>query len=584
MQRGQLVVFALALGPCGLAVGAWACSGDTSGATAGDDASGDSSMSAGDALTPDSVVIPSPDASSFSCQISPSGPPTPGDPDPVLLCSQQTALGFLLANAYKSGTGVMSTWSASMPYAAGSVHRWQDDVGLAAAIGDFHCSSEAYGNNITTGTFDSTLPDLAGVLTKELSPVPSDYDGAIYFRLHSASLAYSYVNDSVTAPALNAVAEAYARAIQTTFTGTVTLPVAVDGGAEGGIPDGSAADGSSEAAAGDAGPNDAGTGGGTTVTLIGTPGTGGTVAYEPAKSVMAAAALLDMARLHVTDGDAGADVATWEATALGTLAYVWARGRDPVTGLFYASLVTSSDPGHDALGTATPANDVLLTDVQGPIVLGLARAYSAATALSLAATDAGLSVPNYPAWGNAIIAAMSAPPASLFDGIQFMSDAGDPTAPAPPGAFLEGYVPSTGATLTNKTVLGNALLFAGSVRTGIVAASPLSYENNGMRWALSETVPASIALHIGYATTPWPANTNLYSVIVDNTGQNVQQAFLRASSKAWGLAQVSPASGTPGDAGLEPGATDYRTDANLAFIEALTQLWLGFPNAPACVY
>ena len=74
----------------------------------------------------------------------------------------------------------------------------------------------------------------------------------------------------------------------------------------------------------------------------------------------------------------------------------------------------------------------------------------------------------------------------------------------------------------------------------------------------------------------------LFSAIVDSTGQNVQQAFLRATSRSWGLAQVFQ--GDAGDAGLEPGAADYRTDANLAFVEGLTQLWTGFPNPPACVY
>ena len=578
----KLLAFALALGPCGLALGGWACSGDTSSAVAGDDASADdSSITLGDVHT-EFVKMGAPDAS-FACQISPSGPPGPGDPDPVLLCSQQAVLGYVLTYAYKKGQGVMSTWSSSPPYAAGSGHQWQDDVGLAAAIGDFHCGSNAYGNNITTMSFDQTLPDLAGVLTRELSPVPLDDDGAIYYRLRSASLAYSYTNDDVTASALNVIAEAYARAIQTSYTGTATIPAAVDGGVpEAGNPDGAAADGSGEAGVDEAGPTDGGSGGGTMITLIGKPGAGGTVAYEPAKSVMAAAALLDLARLHASDADAGTDVATWRATALGTIAYVWSRGRDPVTGLFYKSLITSSDPGHDALAMVSPANDALLTDVQGPVVLGLARAYSAAVALQ--GPDSGIGpVPNYPAWGDAIVASMNAAPLALFDGVQSLGDGGNVmnAPPAPPGAFFEGYVPSTGATMTNKTVAGNALLFAGFARTGSVVASPLTYENNGLRWAFSQTVPY-VPHHIGYATTPWPARSNLFSAVVDSTGQNVQQAFLRATSKGWGLAQVFPASGL--DAGLEPGATDYRTDANLAFVEALTQLWTVFPNAPACVY
>ena len=62
--------------------------------------------------------------------------------------------------------------------------------------------------------------------------------------------------------------------------------------------------------------------------------------------------------------------------------------------------------------------------------------------------------------------------------------------------------------------------------------------------------------------------------MTDTTGNPEQQAYLRAGSQAYGYALSYPV-----DAGmLEPGATNYRSDAVHAMVEGLTQLWHGAPD------
>ncbi|HTQ43062.1 MAG TPA: hypothetical protein VMI75_09935, partial [Polyangiaceae bacterium] len=156
--------------------------------------------------------------------------------------------------------------------------------------------------------------------------------------------------------------------------------------------------------------------------------------------------------------------------------------------------------------------------------------------------------------------------------------------------FLEGYVPSLNATMPNVPVAGNAYLLGGfAVTTGLDAAAvagckqdpnlnavSCNFENAEIRAALDEYTqdPSS-------STIP-PAHSTLLTVVTDQNGDVIQQAYLPATSRDWGFAQIF--STTPGDAGLEPGATDYSTAANLAMIEALTELWVVRPNAPSCAY
>jgi hypothetical protein len=379
---------------------------------------------------------------------------------------------------------------------------------------------------------DAIMPDLGATIVGELtSSAPTGYDGEDYFRLRAAATGLQYANDTMDSATVGQLADAFARNLQTTYAQTVTLP-------EGG-----------------------------TASVLGTPDGMGNVVYAPAQVIMAAAALVDMASLHASDPDAGADVSTWVATALAAVDYVWERGRDTSTGLFFQQLVTSGDPGHDALGQGMPTPDALLTDVQAEAVLGLARLQDGVNAL--VAADAGIgdaSVTQSTYWNDANAIAQSLVTAGLFDGNIPVAEAGIPS-PVPAGAFMEALVPSTSAIDTNKTTIGNAWLLGAIHRVGVGMLSPYT-----------DVLQPQLLVAVTQQT---PANSSLFTVVTDTqSGNPVQTEYLRASSKDFHYATVfSPDGGTGGQ---EPGATSYRADATAAVIEGLTQLWRGIPNAPPC--
>ncbi len=580
MQRRFIFLASVPLALGAVVAGSGACGSSNSGSPGGTADASDAREEFVETTDVSVDIPPLPDASGYVCWIPGSGDKTQGLTDPVLLCTQDQVLGFVLQYAYVKGTGVMSSWSSTPPsYTAGTAHDWRDDLGLAAAIGDFHCSASYYGSTVDIAKYDSTLVDLHTILPGELPQATQSYDGALYYRMRSAGLAFTYALDDMDATTLRGAAEAWAANVVASFT-TMVTPPATGGGGDGGAADAGAGDAAAPAP----------------VALIGTPKGGGVVEYAPAQSIMAAAALLDMARLHANDPDAGAAPATWTATARGTLDYVWSRARDPMTGLFYQKLDTSSDPGHDALAPGgMPTSDAVLTDVQGAAILGFARAMRALGATP--ASDAGPppTPAPYAGWANQLVGAMTG--LGLFKGgaadyppslCQGCAMGVEPQAHA--SAFLEGYVPSLGVPMSNVTVAGNAYLFGGFATTTALDATAVpgcafdpnlnlqscNFENLGIRAALDVYTqdPSS-------STIPAPHSTFL-TVVTDANGDVIQQAFLAAASKDWGFSQVFSAA--PGDAGLQPGATDYSTAANLAMIEGLTQLWVTRPNAPACAY
>ena len=83
-----------------------------------------------------------------------------------------------------------------------------------------------------------------------------------------------------------------------------------------------------------------------------------------------------------------------------------------------------------------------------------------------------------------------------------------------------------------------------------------------------------------FVPTPTP-NSNLLSVLTNAQDQVIQQDYLRASSRAFGLAVAfSPDGGSGG--GPEPGAANYRADALAAMVEGFTQRWRQRPDPPPC--
>jgi hypothetical protein len=452
--------------------------------------------------------------------------------DPVALCIEQSVLGFQLMYGYTNHFGVAPSWASTGQYAQGTPHRWQDDLGLAGALGAYECSARVYGNDESSGTFDAVLSDLDSVLMTELMAVPpSGYDGELYFRLRWAQAAYATI-DPVTSVSLRGIADTFGEGLQAQ---AYSVPAMAGSGDAGGSPGG---------------------------TVIGLHNGDGSVSYAPAQTVMAAAALLDMAVRHWNDADAGTTPATWAATAQQVLSYVQARARDPKTGLYFQSLVTSADPGHDALGTASPTDDALLADTQAWIVLAMARAQDELTTIQ-DESDAGSQMPDgsaaatpYWAAGSQLVTALTS--ASLFDGSTTPA-----TAPNP-GAFLDGVVASTGDVLTNKETVANAILLGGFHRIAdSYPSAPALYELGELRAAMVENMTC---------------NTSFFSLICEAAGP-VQQAYLAETSKAYGFAS----SDLPGaDGGLLAGASDYQTQATVAMVEGFTQLWHGATHTANC--
>ena len=520
-MRSSTILLASAASFTGFALALMAaCSGDTTGATT--DSGSDVAPMEGAADTgPDTPVGPGPDGSMLSCTL--------GDKsDPVGLCTQKMVLdqagqfpGGVYNGAYVKGKGVATSWDSmsgapDTDDAGVPLHSWNDDLAFASSIAYYHCSSGIYGDTTVTPALDAALQDLATLLEQELATLPAGYEGETYIRLRNAQAGLYYTANKTDGDKVKAIADAYGRAIQTKYAKTI------------------------------------GGDGGASVVLLGTDAGGGAVAYASADVVTGAAALLHMAYVHLSDDPTNA--ALWQATAKSALAYVWQRARDTQTGLFYGSLVTSSDPGHD-----TVADDgSLLTDVQATIVLALARAQLLTNQLAGAvdggtdaAADAGLPQYLYDGWGNTLIDALTN--AGLYDGpSDHMS--------TNPGAFMEGL--RGGAVLTNKTTLGNAYLLGGLHRIAESSGVDDAYEAKQLRAALLQLTPP---------------NSSLLSV-VQNPSQN---AYLRAASKDFHFAVSYAPDGGP--AGQEPRAQSYTTAATAAMVEGMTQLWHGGPDAhPDC--
>ncbi len=152
--------------------------------------------------------------------------------------------------------------------------------------------------------------------------------------------------------------------------------------------------------------------------------------------------------------------------------------------------------------------------------------------------------------------------AGLFNG---QTTAPQGSVAAVPGAWMQGLVPSLGLTLTNQTTSSSALLLGGYERAQALGlATHWAWELQGLALALDFTSPAGV---------PWPARSNLASVVTDGLGDVTQVAYLTAASKAWGWAQAFSASGS--DAGLDPDAMSYSTAAVSAMVEGTTQGWYG---------
>lgn len=496
MRGPRPLVALLLLLPLSAAGTLWSCGGgDPSTGTTGTAAGG--SPEAGDAPSLD-VVQSQPDTGpKIRCTLD-------NGTDPVGLCIQKLVLAAEHQAAFDATRGLAQSWDSATfaPDTDAShtvLHDAHDDAAYAASVARYHQSSQTYGDDELTGQLDADLVALAPRLKAELTPAPAEYAGELYLDLRGASGGLRFANRDDLATGIDAVAEAYGRAIFDAYQ--VAL------------------------ASGDGGVTDA---------ILGTPAGGGATAYAPADVATGALALLDLAVRHAVDDPTHA--ATWRDAAAAALDHLHLRARDPVTGMYFRALVTSADPGHDALATAPPEGppaDALLSDVQARIALALVRAQALVNKNPVALQ----SLAGYPFEQRAeqAIAALDAPAKSLWD--------------ATGTGYAEGWVPSTATLLTNKPTRANALLLAAIHRASLMGNTAYAARTKALRPLLLARVPP----HAG-----------LLSVVPDQNG------YLRSAPSTFDFAG--------GDAGAATRAKSYFSAAISSVIEGLSEEWYGGTN------
>jgi hypothetical protein len=441
-MRGPRPLVALSLLlPLSAAGALWSCGGGDASTTTTGTSAGGGAPDAGDAAELDEFPV-APDAGlTASCTLD-------NGTDPVGLCIQKVVLGAEHLAAFDAVRGLAQSWDSTTfaPDTDAShvvLHDAHDDAAYAASVARYHQSAETYGDTELTGQLDADLIALAPTLTKELTPAPAEYAGELYRDLRDASGGLRYLNQNDLATSVDALAEAYGRAIFDAYY--VTL------------------------AAGDAGVTDA---------ILGAP-SGGATAYAPADVATGALALLDLAVRHATDDPAHA--ASWQSAAATALDHLHLRARDAGTGMYFSALVTSADPDHDALAPAAPGGppaDALLSDVQARVALALLRAQDLVNNNPMALKS--LSAYPFEQRAEEAIAALDAPTPSLWDAVGT--------------GYAEGWVPSTSTLLDDKPTRANALMLAALHRAGLMGNTPFASRTKALRPLLLARMPAHTGL------------------------------------------------------------------------------------------
>jgi hypothetical protein len=444
--------------------------------------------------------------------------------DPVGFCTQKVVLQGEHLHAFNAMSGVAQSWDSTtlLPDLGPNnkpLHDFHDDAAYGAACSRYHQSATTYGDNQITSTLDNDLIALGTLLPTELATLPAEYAGELYQDLRTTSGGLRIVNQNALGDSVDIVAEGYGRAIYSTYY----VPLGGDAGAGA----------------------DAGTG---SDAVLGTPAAGGGTAYASADAATGALALIDLAVRHAVDDPASS--AMWQSAAVQVLTHLDARARDTVTGLYFAALVTSADPGHDALAPAAaggPPADALLTEVNARIALALLRAQALATANGSAIPDVA-ALP-LEARAEALLAALDSTPQSLWDpsGGPALGEAGTMGS-----GYFEGWVPSLSQLLTDKPTRANALAMA--------ALHDAFTMGNGPD---QQRVPVLLTL----LSDMTMANAGFMTVIDNQTGY-----FLTVPS---GFTFASDDAGV--DAGQNPRQKSYFSIANTASVEGLSELWIGLP-------
>jgi hypothetical protein len=443
--------------------------------------------------------------------------------DPIAFCIQRLVLDAEEQSAYAKGLGIVSSWDSKTYMsdkddAGQPLHDLHNDLWFTSSIANFHTSAGYYGDTTLSPKLDNILVEMETVLEAELGQAPDGYDGETYAHLRNTAAGLRYINENAKATSIDKIADAYGRQIYTKYVHA--LP------------------------AGDAGGADA---------VIGTSDGSGNWAYVTGDAATGALALLDMVWRHGGDaGDDAANAVLWEAAARAVLDHLYNRARH-TSGMYYRALVTSNDPQHDALAPSPQGSDVLLSDVQASVALTLSRANGLANDATKngAYSSATKSYP-FQLHSSEILDALNGS-ISMWDD---SADAATPNADASlAGGYIEGVVPATSARLTNRSTRANALLLAAVHRHIVDEGGKEGWQG---KWLRAEVVARL------------PMNASLFSVVADQNG------YLQGSSFDYGLAITLDPDG--GDAGLVPRANSYDAASIGAALEALNELWYGWPG------
>ena len=517
-----------------------ACSGNVTPSPA-TDAGPDASLDAGTAQET-SIPPPPGDASATSCTLNPTTNPGAAV-DFIDFCFQKQ---ILLAEhkVFDPKAGIASSWSSStgLPDSdGGAVGRdVRDDVAYAASLATYAISAEVYGDTeIANGVVTPDLTALASIVQTKLAILPATYEGELYMRLRRFAAGLRSINDTIDGDKIDAIADAYGRAIYATYFHPLALVTPPDAGPDGGD------DAGDDASAGDAGavrdassdaqppPSPLGDG------ILGVPAAGGGIAYDVDQAATGALALVDLASRNET-GDAGADAVKWARAAASVMNHLYLRARHP-SGLFYADLVTSSDPDHDALAAVVTPADALLSETQASVAASLARMNGIVQATSLTPLlgfpfDTQLVSPLS---GMVGVAPDGGAGLSLWDPTSTPATAAGcatlPDAAACGGSgFFVRYLPSTtGLDSSSKPLRANALAFAAIHRSVALPGTAASIDLAPLKSLFESQAGPSFVSQVSNQASYFAAVKGDLSILTPSFSAQADAYAIEALTEQW---------------------------------------------------
>jgi hypothetical protein len=514
--------------------------------------------------------------------------------DPVDFCVVLGALENQQMDGFTTKGGTYASWNyetlnPDKNPTGMKIHDLHDDASYAASCAAYHNWAVLYAD---PQLFDADLEAVAPVLEAELATLPKEYDGELYFNLRYVQAGLNAIADTVNESKIKAIADNYARQIYSSFY--FDLPLSgVDGGSmeagggEAGLDGGggpetgtgpdSGLDGGTSDAGGD--PRYPGDGiiGVNQLPSTGIPG----ILYEPASVAGAAYALIDLARQNPAD----ADFENWLTAARKALDHIHNRAREPVTGLYYASLLTTGG-STDTLGPLSTPTNLLSTDVQATLLLYVLRAQQLVVN-NTEPVDGGFDNPDVEVPLDAgeigtLKTLVDFPflprTTALLSALQFLWDGAyhpdGGTAPVPKGdtglgGFMDGYIPSPAQLVNTKSTHPNAYMFAVLRLQFLAATGPLEgtpptlpedAEEGALRALLSNLVQSTSGSQTSEMVNPLP-NQSFISVV---TGQ---EAYFDTATQSFNLIK---------NTSEDPTAESYTASAIAAVVQGFDTQLIGF--------